>query len=74
MNIKCMSIENFGLRNEINLCDSCVNFQPECNPRNMIFGTGTGSDNVCACDAYEPITLRPHRDDFNSMRELGVKY
>ena len=74
MTIKCLSIKEKGLDIQINLCDSCCNFQPECNPRNMIFGTGVGDDNVCACDGYEPITLRPHRDDFKSMNELGVKY
>lgn len=42
--------------NKVNLCDSCRNHYPDCdaNKSVIIFGTGKGNDNVCACSKYSP--------------------
>lgn len=50
-NMKTM--QEIGMENEVNLCDSCYETYPECDPLNIIFGTGQGDDNICACDIYE---------------------
>ena len=53
------SIEEFGHENQVNLCDSCEWEYPDC-PRcaEIVFGTGTGGDNICACNEYLPLTTR----------------
>lgn len=42
--------------NQVNLCDSCKYTYPECPSAvtDVIFGTGKGNDNICACNKYEP--------------------
>lgn len=42
--------------NKINLCDSCRMHYPDCDADegDIIFGTGEGNDNVCACSKYRP--------------------
>lgn len=49
--------------NEVHLCKSCVNCYPECETDDgIIFGDGTGSDNICCCKKYTPIAERdPYR-------------
>lgn len=55
---KRRTMQEFGMENEVNLCASCCKPYPECDPQNLIFGTGLGDDNIAACDMYEAITLR----------------
>ena len=40
--------------NKVHLCDSCQHTYPECpcNRDDVIFGNGTGNDNICACSKY----------------------
>lgn len=47
-----------GYKNEVNLCDSCKHTYPECPSiiSDVIFGNGTGNDNICACAKYIPFT------------------
>ncbi len=52
------TIQEIGMENEVNLCDSCCNEMPICDGDNIIFGTGKGNDNICACSTYESIQLR----------------
>jgi len=42
--------------NQVNLCDSCRFVFPECpaEAKDMIYGNGTGNDNICACKNYCP--------------------
>ena len=42
--------------NQVHLCDSCSYTYPECPSvyTDMIFGNGTGNDNICACSKYLP--------------------
>ena len=42
--------------NKINFCDSCKHTYPVCPSRStdVIWGNGTGNDNICACSKYEP--------------------
>ena len=51
--------------NQINLCDSCDYSFPECPSKNddVIFGNGTGNDNICACNKYKP-SAKPEPEDF----------
>ncbi len=44
------------INNTIHLCDSCQKVYPECDStaKEVIFGTGVGNDNICACACYEP--------------------
>ncbi len=54
--------QELGAQNEVNLCDSCCKEQPDCmDEGSVIYGTGKGLDNVCACSNYEPIELRHPR-------------
>lgn len=47
--------------NKVNLCDSCKYSYPDCPSGNdVIFGNGTGNDNICACSKYEP-SAQPER-------------
>lgn len=56
--MKTATVQKIGMTNKVNLCDSCCNEQPGCNPENLIFGSGLGDDNVVACDTYEAIEFR----------------
>lgn len=42
--------------NQTNLCDSCDYSYPDCPSKNddVIFGSGIGNDNICACNKYKP--------------------
>ena len=42
--------------NKVNLCDSCCNDYPTCPADNdgVLFGDGTGNDNICCCNCYKP--------------------
>lgn len=42
--------------NKVHLCDSCRYSYPDCpsEKNDVIFGNGTGNDNICACSKYEP--------------------
>lgn len=42
--------------NMVNLCDSCRRQYAECGAGDgdIIFGSGVGNDNVCACSKYSP--------------------
>ena len=56
------NIQDLNMENEVNLCASCRNELPECPSESIIFGTGVGYDNICACSDYEPIESRnPNR-------------
>ena len=50
------------INNTIHLCDSCQKVYPECDSteKDVIFGNGTGNDNICACACYEP-SVQPER-------------
>lgn len=43
--------------NQVHLCDSCSYTYPECPSvyTDMIFGNGSGNDNICACSKYLPL-------------------
>ena len=43
--------------NQAHLCDSCSYTYPECPSvyTYMIYGNGTGNDNICACSKYLPL-------------------
>lgn len=47
------SVEN----NSVHLCNSCCNCYPDCsdNEHQVIFGDGTGNDNICYCNYYVPL-------------------
>ncbi len=55
---KVKTMQELGMENEVNLCDSCCNDLPECLQDNIIFGTGIGNDNIAACSSYEAITFK----------------
>jgi len=48
------TIQELGMTNEVNLCNSCTKDYPGCNYKNVIFGTGIGNDNIAACSTYIP--------------------
>ena len=45
-----ITIEN----NKVNLCDSCRKTFPDCGAVEVLFGDGTGEDNICCCRKYTP--------------------
>lgn len=49
-------VSRMELDNQVNLCDSCRYVFPECpaEAKDMIYGNGTGNDNICACKNYYP--------------------
>jgi len=49
------TVQEIGLSNKVNLCDSCTWKYPECKYDNLIFGDGKGDDNICACSNYAPL-------------------
>ena len=56
--MKTVTVQELGMKNDVNLCDSCCHEQPTCDADNIIFGTGKGEDNVCGCSEYEAIEFR----------------
>lgn len=58
--------------NEVNLCDSCQDSVVECKPGMVLFGTGRGNDNVCACDRYEPVRVPDPKEDPRLSRFLEL--
>ena len=48
--IKTGTVQELGLENEVNLCDSCQHVIPTCKGDNLIYGTSKGNDNVAACN------------------------
>ncbi len=52
-----LTVQELGITNRINLCDSCEKEQPECDGDNLIFGDGSGNDNIAACAKYGPLKL-----------------
>lgn len=46
--------------NHIHLCQSCYKEYPNCDADNddIMFGDGTGNDNICCCNKYLPIMER----------------
>lgn len=46
--------------NHIHLCQSCYKEFPNCDADNndIMFGDGTGNDNICCCNKYIPIMER----------------
>jgi hypothetical protein len=40
------------MNTKINLCDSCLNEFPTCQPDRIEFGDGIGNDNVIKCSSY----------------------
>lgn len=52
----CPLVPYDGYDNEVHLCDSCRKHYPDCDvgEGDIIFGTGEGKDNVCACSKYRP--------------------
>jgi len=48
-----ITVENIETENKVHLCNSCKNKYPSCNPKNVIFGTGVGLDNIIACEKYK---------------------
>ena len=59
------TMQALGMLNDVNLCDSCHEEQPTCGPNFVIYGTGKGSDNIAACDIYNPVHVR-HYDEERS--------
>ena len=57
-----LTMQEIGLENEVHLCNSCCNVYPDCEAKNVIFGTGVGTDNIAACNSYEAITFRHPKD------------
>ena len=56
--IRTATVQDCGMENEVNLCDSCSHEMPNCKGNDMIFGTGKGNDNVASCSQYDPLMLR----------------
>lgn len=50
------TIQELGMTNKINLCDSCCQIFPKCTHEHIIFGDGLGDDNICCCDIYVHVT------------------
>jgi len=65
--MKTNTMQDLGMMNDVNLCDSCSNQQPECDPNSVIFGTGIGDDNIAACDIYDPVEVRNFVAERNYM-------
>ena len=57
-----ISMQELGMENEVHLCKSCCHEYPSCDSKNLIFGTGVGSDNIASCESYEAITFRSPAD------------
>ena len=55
------------LNNQVNLCDSCRYVFPECpgEDSGVLYGNGTGNDNICACNKYQP-SVQPVATDATS--------
>ncbi len=51
---KLLSTSGTVMINTTNLCDSCADAIPRCDPQSIIFGTGKGNDNIIACSSYQP--------------------
>ena len=58
--------------NQVHLCDSCSYTYPECPSvyTDMIFGNGTGNDNICACSKYLPSAQPEQCEDAVSRAEV----
>jgi hypothetical protein len=56
--MKMITVQEIGISNQINLCESCAENHPSCEPNSVVFGDGVGHDNICACDIYSPVKLR----------------
>jgi len=52
------TMQEIGMENKVNLYSSCFKSFATCNSESVIYGTGIGSDNIAACDAYDPIRLK----------------
>lgn len=60
--MKSLTVQELGISNQTHLCKSCVECHPSCEPKSIIFGDGTGNDNICGCDIYSPIEVRKTKD------------
>ncbi len=61
--MKTATVQDLGMVNDVNLCDTCCYEQPTCTGDNLIFGSGIGNDNIVACSAYDAIECRQHNCD-----------
>ncbi len=50
-------VSRMEIDNQVNLCDSCRYVFPECpgEDSGVLYGNGTGNDNICSCKDYYPI-------------------
>lgn len=49
-------VSRMEIDNQVNLCDSCRYVFPECpgEDSGVLYGNGTGNDNICSCKDYYP--------------------
>lgn len=49
-------VSRMEIDNQVNLCDSCRYVFPECpgEDSSVLYGNGTGNDNICSCKDYYP--------------------
>lgn len=57
------TMQNLMMINDVHLCDSCHEEIPQCDPLFIIYGTGKGSDNIAACDKYNPVHKRNYEEE-----------
>ena len=68
--MKIEEIQELGMDNQIHLCDSCHEELPNCDQeKHIIFGTGLGDDNICACSSYNPVHVR----NYEAERDMTIK-
>ena len=73
--METIEIQEFGLLNEIHLCDSCHEELPNCDDgKHIIYGTGQGGDNICACSSYNPVHVRHYDTERDIMLETVIPF
>mgnify|MGYP007069842269 CR=1 FL=1 len=56
--------------NKVHLCTSCQYTVETCcsHGNDALFGDGTGNDNICACNKYNPISVKGQAEDCISRK------
>lgn len=56
--------------NKVHLCNSCRSEYPNCgaDTNDVMFGDGTGNDNICCCAMYNPYLVKDN--DLISRQEV----
>ena len=58
MTERSTTVQELGMTNPVNLCESCHFQQPTCDSEDMIFGDAPGNDDVVACSCFSPVQTR----------------